>query len=202
MARLPGGVAQRRELHFFWLLDGSGSMQGDKIQQLNFAVADSILGMREQAAKYFPKVRVVVHALRFGSDVQWISQNGSLSSAMPEPVALSEFEWEEIFIKPKGDKRMGEALSRVAEELARLNRPQYRPVLILVTDGHATDNFDAGLELLMAQRLGKHAIRLAVGIGNEFDSERLKKFIGNDKIPVLNIDTAVSMWGWIGDRGP
>jgi uncharacterized protein YegL len=113
---------------------------------------------------------------------------------MPEPVALSEFKWANRFIEAAGERKMGEALCRVAEELARLNRPQYRPVLILVTDGHATDNFDAGLELLMAQRLGKHAIRLAVGIGNEFDSAGLKKFIGNDEIPVLVADTARSLW--------
>jgi uncharacterized protein YegL len=178
----PGGVTKSKELHFFWLLDGSGSMQGEKIEALNYAIAEAIPGMQEAAGKN-PEARVLVHALRFASDVEWISQNGAPFEGAPEPIPLSKFKWKDDFIKAIGDTHMGEALSKVADELDQ-------PILILVTDGHATDNFDEGLRKLMAQRLGKHAIRLAVGIGDEFDGDRLKKFVGDEKIPIIVPDAA------------
>src|ERR1700747_1011102 len=88
----PGGELATRELHFFWLLDVSTSMQGAKIQSLNFAVANAISDMRS-AAESNPKAKLMVHALRFATDVQWISCTGQSSSVPSPPVHLSEFEW-------------------------------------------------------------------------------------------------------------
>ncbi|MDW8300804.1 MAG: tellurium resistance protein, partial [Anaerolineae bacterium] len=37
MPSRPGGALANRPLHFFWVVDCSGSMAGDKIQSLNTA---------------------------------------------------------------------------------------------------------------------------------------------------------------------
>ncbi len=43
MDQRPGGAMARRELHFIWLLDTSGSMNADgKIQALNVAIRETI----------------------------------------------------------------------------------------------------------------------------------------------------------------
>lgn len=34
------GEASHRNLHFFWLVDWSGSMNGTKIQRVNWAIRD------------------------------------------------------------------------------------------------------------------------------------------------------------------
>jgi uncharacterized protein YegL len=189
----PGGELATRELHFFWLLDGSTSMQGAKIQSLNFAVANAISDMRS-AAESNPKAKLLVHALRFATDVQWISCSGQASSAPIPPVHASDFEWGD-FIKAKGETAMGAALSAVAEELGKLDQKgrYYAPVIVLVTDGLATDNFEQGLARLMANTFGKAAVRLAVAIedgSSEVDLDRLQDFIGNPSIkPFRAADT-------------
>ena len=40
--RMPGGGISRRPLHFIILADCSGGMKGEKIQALNFAIADML----------------------------------------------------------------------------------------------------------------------------------------------------------------
>jgi len=181
----PGGALATRDLHFFWLLDGSTSMAGAKVQSLNFAVANAVPEMRS-AAESNPRVRLMVRALRFATDVQWISADGRPSATATPPVPISEFEWGD-FIKAGGETAMGQALSVVADELAKLDmRGRYfPPVIVLVTDGLATDKFDEGLARLMAHPFGAHAVRLAVAIedGNsEVDLDRLQAFIGNPEV--------------------
>jgi len=46
MSALPGGPIASRPLHFIWILDCSGSMQGEKIGQLNFAIREAIPAMQ------------------------------------------------------------------------------------------------------------------------------------------------------------
>jgi uncharacterized protein YegL len=189
----PGGEFATRDLHFFWLLDGSTSMQGAKVQSLNFAVANAIPEMRT-AADTNPKARLLIHALRFGSDVQWISTSGAASRSAIPPVPVSEFEWGD-FIKADGETAMGAALGVVADELNKLDLQgrYFAPVMVLVTDGLATDDFEAGLARLMSSSLGKKAIRLAVSIedgSSDVDLDRLQSFIGNPSIrPFRTADT-------------
>jgi uncharacterized protein YegL len=189
----PGGEFATRDLHFFWLLDGSTSMQGAKVQSLNFAVANAIPEMRT-AADTNPKARLLIHALRFGSDVQWISPSGSASQSPSPPVTVSEFEWGD-FIKADGETAMGAALAVVGDELNKLDLQgrYFAPVIVLVTDGLATDDFEAGLARLMSSNLGKKAIRLAVSIedgSSDVDLDRLQSFIGNPTIrPFRTADT-------------
>ncbi len=49
MNMLPGGPIASRPLHFIWILDCSGSMDGDKILQLNFAICEALPAMKDTA---------------------------------------------------------------------------------------------------------------------------------------------------------
>ena len=67
----PGGAMARRELHFIWLLDVSGSMNADgKIQALNVAIREAIPQL-VAAARDNTNVRVLVRALSFSSNAHW-----------------------------------------------------------------------------------------------------------------------------------
>lgn len=180
----PGGkFGPRRDVHFFWILDGSTSMRGEKIQSLNFAVASAIPEMRKVAAKH-PSANVLLRALRFATGVDWIT---------PRPTPLSEFQWRDI--QADGETSMGLALSAVCDELDKLDtsRRYYPPALILVTDGHPTDEgdgFEAALQRLLTHKLGKAATRLAVAIGDDVGPEGmecLRKFIKNPEIKPLEV---------------
>jgi uncharacterized protein YegL len=183
-AERPGGrLGPRRDIHFFWILDGSTSMQGEKIQSLNYAVASAIPEMRKVAAKH-PQANVLVRAMRFATRVDWVI-------ATPTPV--DEFQWTDI--DAEGETAMGRALSVICDELDKLDasRRYYPPALILVTDGHPTDEgsgFEIALQRLLAHRLGKLATRLAIAIGSDVGPEGmecLRKFINNDEIQPLEV---------------
>ncbi len=82
---------------------------------------------------------------------------------------------------------MGTALNMVADELRipPMAERALPPVLVLVSDGQPTDDFEAGLKALMALPWGKKAVRLGIAIGKDADLDVLKKFIGNVEIPPL-----------------
>jgi uncharacterized protein YegL len=135
-----------------------------------------------RAASDNPFARVLVRAVRFASRAEWLT---------PEAVPLQNFQWHDI--EANGETAMGEALLLVADALDKLQTGArfLPPVLVLVTDGHPTDDkFDEGLRRLMAQPLGRAAVRLAVAIGSDADIGRLQEFIGNPDIHPLQAGNA------------
>ena len=65
--RMPGGGISRRPLHFIILADCSGGMKGEKIQALNFAIADMLphLAAWERDQE---QVQVFIRAIAFVTD--------------------------------------------------------------------------------------------------------------------------------------
>ena len=64
MNKLPGGALASRPLHFFWIVDCSGSMAGKKMQELNFAIKESLPEMRKVAEEN-PNAQVLCALLPF-----------------------------------------------------------------------------------------------------------------------------------------
>ncbi len=176
MTKLPGGALASRPLHFFWLVDCSGSMAGDKIQQLNFAIKEALPEMQKVAAEN-PNAQVFVRALSFASGARW-------QIAQPTPVA--NFHWQDL--RANGSTDMGKALRMVADALdvEQMPRRGLPPVLVLISDGHPTDDFAGGLQQLLAQPWGKKAVRIAIAIGDDADEEVLQRFIGHPEILPLH----------------
>jgi uncharacterized protein YegL len=82
---------------------------------------------------------------------------------------------------------MGKALELVAEQLKMppMSDRALPPVLVLVSDGQPTDDFDSGLKALLEQPWGKKAVRIAISIGQDADPDVLQKFIGNSELKPL-----------------
>lgn len=178
--RMPGGGISRRPLHFIVLADCSGGMKGEKIQALNYAIADMMphLAAWERDQE---QAQVFVRAVAFATEPRW---------HIPDPVPVASIRWKPLQPVPKGLTNMGPAFAMVAEALApgRIERRALRPALLLITDGLATDRpgeFEAGLGALMAQPAGRAALRLSIAIGRDARSEALNRFIGDPSVPVL-----------------
>ena len=58
----------------------------------------------------------------------------------------------------------------------------FPPVLVVVSDGRPTDDFESGLERLLAEPWGRRAVRLAIAIGTDADLDVLARFIGDPEI--------------------
>ena len=176
MSKRPGGELASRPLHVIWIADSSGSMQQDgKIQALNNAIREAIPHMKKVADDN-PNAQVLVRAVKFSNGAQWhISQ--------PTPVA--DFAWNDL--PADGETDMGKALSLVAEQLKMppMSERALPPVLVLISDGQPTDDFDGGLKELLDQPWGKKAVRIAISIGQDADPEVLQKFIGHSEMKPL-----------------
>jgi uncharacterized protein YegL len=180
MPERPGRAMARMPLHFIWILDCSGSMQGEKIQALNNAVSVSIKPMQD-VARENPNAHMFVRVLKFSDGAQWhVSQSTDVEN----------FQWSDL--SASGVTDMGRALNMVAEALKEENMPPrgLPPVLVLVSDGQPTDDFKTGLKSLMDQPWGMKAVRVAIAIGRDCNSSVLQEFIGHSELKPLIVHNA------------
>ena len=168
---LPGGELSSRILDFFWIADCSGSMQGEKIQTLNYAIRQTIPDMRKEADAN-PNASIMVRAVKFSSGASWHIS----------PTPIDDFNWNDL--AAEGVTAMGMALELVAGELRQfsLDTKRLPPVLVLLTDGQPTDDFKKGLDELMSTPWGKKAVRIAIAIGKDADVNVLEQFAGNKEL--------------------
>lgn len=172
---LPGGPLATRPLHFIFITDCSGSMGGEKIQSLNQAIREALPHMRD-VAQSNPNAKVLVRALKFSAGAQWhISQ----------ATEVDQFQWMDLYAGGQTD--MGRALQLVAEAMKMPPMPERAlpPVLVLLSDGQPTDDFNGGLKALMDQPWGKKAVRISIAIGHDADLDVLQRFIGHPELQPL-----------------
>lgn len=171
--KLPGGPIRSRPLHFIWIVDCSGSMvgdRGDKMQALNTAIRESIFSIRE-AQENNPEAKILIRAIKFSNGAQW---------HIATPTDVKDFEWNDLVAR--GETHLGKALCMVAEQLSvpPMEAKAIPPVLVLISDGQPTDNFDEGLSALEGTAWGQKAVRLSIAIGQDADEVILKKFMRNN----------------------
>lgn len=190
-----GGAVRRRPLHFIFVLDVSGSMLREgRIQALNNALAEAVPHLRDEARQN-PHAQLYVRALAFANDVHWV---------VGEATPIEHFHWQRIDAIPRGFTELGSALRVLAGTMRQLEREPggaYPPAIILVSDGRPTESagvgFSRGLGEFMATRWGSASIRLALGVGRDADLDSLRRFVGNDQIPLLRADSPEQLGDYI-----
>lgn len=189
MPERPGGALAKRPLQFFYVVDVSGSMMGKKIESLNLAVRESIKPMQDVADDN-PNADVLVRVIKFSDGAQW---------HLSQPTDIHNFAWTDL--DAGGSTDMGHALNLLADSLKIANMPTrgLPPVIVLITDGMPTDDFNSGLKALMDEPWGKRAVRIGVAIGDDADLGALEKFIGNPEVKPLrsnNVQDLVRKIKW------
>jgi uncharacterized protein YegL len=172
----PNVRLSNRPLHFIYLCDCSGSMAAQgKMQALNQAIRQSLPGMAD-VARQNPEARVLVRAISFADRALW---------HIADPTPVTDLVWTDL--QAGGITAMGEALELVASQLSSppMEERALPPVLVLISDGQPTDDFEQGLSRLMRQPWAQKAVRLAIAMGHDADLEVLQHFIGPDPLPKL-----------------
>jgi uncharacterized protein YegL len=187
MTSLPGGQMSGRPLHFIWIADCSGSMSGDKIQSLNDAIRQAIPEMRN-VAHANPHANVLVRAIKFSNGATW---------HVTQPTPIEQFTWTNL--TAGGVTDMGRALKMVANELkvGTMSPRGLPPVLVLITDGHPTDDVAGGINAIMNEPWGQKAVRIAIGIGSDVNYNVLQRFIGHQEIQPLQANNADQLVNYI-----
>jgi len=174
----------RRTMTLFFLIDTSGSMEGNKIGAVNDAVVN-VLPILNDISETNPDAEIKVAALEFSSDVRWLYD---------EPKSAKDFIWQDV--TASGLTCLGGACAELAAKLSRnggfmqSTSGSFAPAIILLSDGGPTDNYEVGLAKLQTNNWFKSAIKIAIAIGDDADKDVLKQFTGNSEavITVHNID--------------
>ena len=187
--RRPGGEMASRPLHFIWIADCSGSMFGQKIQSLNYAIRNAIPSMRD-VARENPNAKILVRAIKFSSGAQWHIEDAA---------EVEKFEWMDL--QAGGITDLGTALSMVADrlEMQQISEAALPPVLVLLSDGQPTDDYEIGLNKLLSIPLGKKAVKIAIAIGEDADIDVLQNFMDDpERLPLQanNSDALVHFIKW------
>ena len=152
----PGGELASRPLHFFWVVDCSGSMYGEKIGTVNHAIQSTIPEMVD-AAKDNPNAQLLVRTLKFSTGATWVT---------PDPVNIEDFAWDDL--DAGGVTDLGKAFEMLAAQLTipPMTDRALSPVIVLLSDGQPTDDYKKSLDKLLHLPWGKKAVRsLAYAIG-------------------------------------
>ena len=184
----PGGELATRPLHFFWLVDCSGSMYGEKIGTVNHAIQSTIPEMAD-AAKDNPNAQLMVRTLKFSTGASWVT---------PDPVNIEDFAWNDL--DAGGVTDLGKAFELLAAQLTipPMTDRALPPVIVLLSDGQPTDDYKKGLDKLLHLPWGKKTVRIAISIGQDADDDVLEQFTGNRELVLQanNPQVLVKMIKW------
>ena len=147
------------------LLDVSGSMSGEKIDNLNKAVQDMLDTFAEEEKM---ETEILVSAITFGSQ-----------AVLHIPYTkASQIQWK--MLQADGMTPMGAAL-RMAKDMIedREITPSraYRPTIVLVSDGQPNDSWEKPLEDFISEGRSSKCDRMAIAIGRDANETVLKRFI-------------------------
>ena len=176
MSFRPGARLASRPLHFIFLLDGSGSMAVDgKVDALNKAIREAL-----PTSKSWP-CRILSSRSLFVRSSSPTAPGGTLLI----PLELIRLTGPTSFpaASPTWGRRWGRSAKCCECHRWMLGFP---PVLVLVSDGQPTDDFESGLGQLMSEPWGRAAVRLAIAIGSDADIDVLNSFIADPVISPLS----------------
>ena len=164
----------RRTMTLFFLIDTSGSMQGNKIGAVNDAVVN-VLPMLDEISVSNPDAEIKVAALEFSNGTRWLYD---------EPKLASDFVWQDV--QASGLTSLGAACLELNNKLSRSGFMQsasgsFAPAIILLSDGGPTDDFASGLSKLKDNNWFKAAIKIAIAIGDDADKDVLTQFTGTNE---------------------
>jgi uncharacterized protein YegL len=182
-----GGGMTERAVRVFLIADTSGSMSGSKIGTLNTAMREVIPVLRS-AEDQNSRGTIEVRVLEFSSGSKWRTDRA---------INVQQYTWTDLVAA--GTTDMGSAFHKLATALDESNMPRnaFQPVLILVSDGQPTDNYQAGLQNLNSKRWARASIRCAISVGRGTNETMLREFLGNPEFPLLQANNIEDLKNYI-----
>ena len=178
-----------RPLPIFILADTSGSMRGEKINELNLALRE-MLNALNAADDIRGKFQLCV--ISFGKETEVLQPLADIEGLeIPELTAAGKTPMGQAFELVKG----------LIEDRETVSSRAYTPTIVLISDGIPTDcseemyrrknyfDWEPLKELHQGERSSK-CQRLALGIGEDADIDMLKVFIDNPEIPLIKTKDA------------
>lgn len=172
-------IIPKKLLPLIYVIDTSGSMQGERIATVNEAMHECEEVLKEKVSE-IPDAEIKIGALKFSSGAQWVTKSGLVS--------LEDFYWNAV--QAAGVTDLGEALKELDSKLSRsaflVSETGYcLPVIIFMSDGGPTDDWKKALDNINKNnKWFKSARKIAVAIGDAADKDVLSELVGNKEAVV------------------
>lgn len=186
---LGEGIA-RQELNLLFVIDVSGSMEGEQIGAVNNAIRD-VMSIMPEIQDDTSDAEIKISALKFSDSAEWVYH---------EPKTIADFKWKDV--AADGGTNLSEALDALSGWLCKKSKGGQMPdiggiapIIILMTDGMPTSyDWEAHLDALKKKGWFRVALKYALAIGVDTDeaADVLKKFTGNPET-VLKVYTAEAL---------
>ena len=172
-------------LPIIFVLDTSGSMEGQPISMLNHTM-EEVINILGNFAASNPDALLKIGLLQVHSGAHWI-----------QPKGLEEFG--DFFYNPLtagGLTEMGAALRELDNKLSRnaflvSTTGRCKPIIIFLTDGQPTDDWQGPLkELNNRNKWYQFAIKIGFAVGKEANSTILSQIVGNSEAVIQTSDLA------------
>ncbi len=180
------GTVTRKKLVVFYVLDTSGSMEDDgKIGALNEAMRETV-DVLQNIAKGNADAELQIAVLQFSSGAQWIKE---------KPIYVEDFYWDDL--KAGGLTDIGDALSELYNKMSRheflqSNTGYMVPIIIFMSDGYPTDNWEKALQKITDKENGnkwfQYSTKIAFALGRDADVKTLSQIVGNKEAVIQTSD--------------
>ena len=170
-------VKAAKTLPVLLLLDTSGSMYGEKIENLNHAVRNMIKAFSSADTL---ETEILVSIITFGPVTEYLPFTPA-----------SAISWNDLDIT--GDTPIGATLKKAKEIIEDKNivpSRAYRPTVVLVSDGNPTDSWKRALQAFVGEGRSSKCDRMAMAIGDDADEEMLGAFIAGTNNKLFHADDA------------
>lgn len=156
-------IADHRQiLNIIFVIDVSGSMRGQRIAQVNYALENIFKELRRRD-DVNSVIKIAV--MEFSDDAEWVT---------PQPVPLNDYVFTQVTAQP-WLTNYGRAFERLNEKLRRNEfmspalGEYYAPLILFITDGEPVDVREYPVALAKLRRNGwfKKSAKYAVAVGNE-----------------------------------
>ena len=164
----------RRTMVLFFIVDASGSMEGNKIGRVNQAIREVIPDIQELNNGSDALIKIA--ALEFSSGARWLTANG--------PVEAEQYNWRDVEAGGTTDlgavcKALNEKLSTKDNGFMKEATGSFAPAIFLLSDGEPVDNWEKELNNLKQNDWFKAALKIAIAIGDDANKDVLKAFTGS-----------------------
>ena len=188
--RVLGEGIARQELNLLFVIDSSGSMEGEKLGAVNNAIRD-VMSIMPDIQEDTADAVIKISAIKFSDDAKWV---------YAEPKSVSDFKWKDL--SSEGGTNLSAAYDELGKWLTKKSNGGQMPdiggvapIVILMTDGLPTSyDWEKHLDALKKKGWFKVALKYALAIGIDSDEamDVLRKFTGNPET-VLKVYTAEAL---------
>jgi len=170
---IDSSVADHRQiLEILFVIDVSGSMRGQRIAQVNYALENIFKELRRRD-DINSTIKIAI--LEFGMEAHW---------ATPQPVPLEDYVFTQIAVKPQVTNygKAFEALNqklRKEEFLDPTLGEYFAPLILFITDGEPVDvaEYPSALAELQANGWFRKSAKYAIAVGEEAKNEDIGKLL-------------------------